>query len=66
LWYRCDGVNGRVLELRMKILLARQTLLGNTQLTILTVERLQLDVELDCSLVEMKEWSRDAVDVEDV
>jgi hypothetical protein len=66
LWYRYDGVNGRVLELRMKILLARQTLLGNMQLTILAVEKLQLDMELDCSLVEMKELSRDAVDVENV
>jgi hypothetical protein len=66
LWYRCDGVNGRVLELRMKVLLVRQTLLGNMQLTILAVEKLQLDIELDCSFVEMKEWSRDAVDVEDM
>jgi hypothetical protein len=55
-----------VLELRMKVLLVPQTLPGNMQLTILAVEKLQLDIELDCSLVEMKEWSRDAVDVEDM
>lgn len=48
---------------------AAQRLVRRVQLTILTVEKLQWEIEINCSLNEMDEMderSRAAVDVEDM